>query len=153
MSENGGTEDALSGPHVLEYPYRRSLGPVLSRFFTDLRDQKLTGIRDASGRVLVPPQEYDPETAETLQDFVSVGPGGEVVSYTWVSKPRGKQPFDHPFAYALIRLDGADTPMLHAVDAGEESRISVGSRVRPRWAAEPVGGICDLACFELEEEE
>ena len=67
-------------------------------------------------------------------------------------EPRSKQPLDHPFAYALIRLDGADVPMLHAVDAGEESRISVGSRVRPRWAAEPVGGILDLACFELEEE-
>ena len=152
MNENSATGDALSGLHVLEYPYRRSLGPVLSRFFTDLRDRKLTGIRDASGRVLVPPQEYDPETAETLHDFVSVGPGGEVVSYSWVAEPRSKQPFDHPFAYALIRLDGADTPMLHAVDAGEESRISGGSRVRPRWAAEPGGSILDLACFEVEEE-
>ena len=65
---------------------------------------------------------------------------------------RSKQPFAHPFAYALIRLDGADTAMLHAVDAGEESRISVGSRVRPRWAAEPGGSILDLACFEVEEE-
>ena len=81
----------------------------------------------------------------------SVGPGGEVVSYTWVAEPRSKQPLDRPFAYALIRLDGADTPMLHAVDAVEESHISVGSRVKPRWADEPVGGIRDLACFELEE--
>lgn len=151
MSESGGMEDALSGPHVLEYPYRRSLGPVLSRFFTDLRDRKLTGIRDASGRVLVPPQEYDPETAEALHEFVPVGPGGEVVSYSWVAKPRSKQPLDRPFAYALIRLDGADTSMLHAVDAVEESRISVGSRVQPRWAEEPGGGIRDLACFEVED--
>ena len=151
MNQIPGAEDVLSGPHVLEYPYRRSLGPVLSRFFTDLRDRKLTGIRDAAGRVLVPPQEYDPQTAAALHEFVSVGPGGEVVSYSWVAKPRRKQPFDRPFAYALIRLDGADTPMLHVVDAVEESHISVGSRVKPRWADEPVGGILDLACFELEE--
>ena len=31
--------DVLRGPHVLEYPYKRSLGPVLSRFFTSLRDR------------------------------------------------------------------------------------------------------------------
>ena len=151
MSETNGVEDALTGPHVLEYPYRRSLGPVLSRFFTDLRDRKLTGIRDGAGRVLVPPQEYDPVTAETLDEFVSVGPGGEVISYSWVAKPRSKQPLDRPFAYALIRLDGADTSMLHAVDAVDESRISVGSRVKPRWADEPGGGIRDLACFDLED--
>jgi len=151
MSESPVAEDALSGLHVLEYPYRRSLGPVLSRFFTDLRDRKLTGIRDASGRVLVPPQEYDPVTAEALGEFVPVGPGGEVISYSWVAEPRTKQPLDRPFAYALIRLDGADTCLLHAVDAVEESRISVGSRVKPRWADEPGGGIRDLDCFELED--
>ena len=50
-----------------------------------------------------------------------------------------------------IRLDGADTPLLHAVDAGDESRLSIGARVRPRWAEEPTGGITDLACFELED--
>jgi uncharacterized OB-fold protein len=140
----------LRGPHVLEYPYRRSLGPVLARFFNDLRDGKLVGIRTKKGRVLVPPQEYDPETSEALDEFVEVGPGGEVVSWSWVSKPRKKQPLQRPFAFALIRLDGADGSMLHAVDAGDESKLSVGTRVVPRFAAEPSGGIRDLVCFELE---
>ena len=80
-----------------------------------------------------------------------VGPAGEVVSWSWVSKPRAKQPLDRPFAFALIRLDGADTPMLHAVDAGEESRLVAGVRVVPRWAAKPSGGIRDIECFELED--
>ncbi len=80
-----------------------------------------------------------------------MGPGGEIVSFAWVSKPREKQPLDHPFAYALIRLDGADTSMLHAVDAGDESKIAIGKRVVPRFSDAPSGGITDLACFELEE--
>jgi uncharacterized OB-fold protein len=100
---------------------------------------------------VVPPQEYDPQTGETLDEFVEVGPGGRIVSWTWVPDPRPKQPLDRPFAYALIQLDGADTALLHAVDAGEESRLSVGARVVPRWAEEPSGGITDLACFELED--
>jgi uncharacterized OB-fold protein len=147
---NTASEGSLRGPHVLEYPYRRSLGPVLSRFFTGLRDRRFVGIRTRRGRVLVPPQEYDPETGEGLDEFVDVGPGGSVVSWSWVARPRPTQPLDHPFAYALIRLDGADTSMLHAVDAGSEAKLSVGARVVPRWAEEPRGGITDIACFELE---
>ncbi|MEM7409453.1 MAG: OB-fold domain-containing protein [Myxococcota bacterium] len=143
--------DVLRGPHVLEYPYKRSLGPVLSRFFTSLRDRKFEGIKSQDGKVLVPPQEYDPYTGEALSEWVSVGPGGKVVSWSWVSKPRTKQPLNHPFAYALIQLDGADVPLLHAVDAGEESRLSIGARVQPRWADEPKGGINDVVCFTLEE--
>lgn len=142
--------EVLRGPHVLEYPYKRSLGPVLSRFFTSLRDRQFEGIRTRDGKVLVPPQEYDPQTGEALSEFVPVGPGGEIVSWSWVSKPRKKQPLDRPFAYALIRLDGADVPLLHAVDAGSESALAVGARVVPRWAPEPVGGIRDVLCFELE---
>ena len=101
--------------------------------------------------MLVPPQEYDPETGEPTTDFVDVGPGGKVVSYTWVTKPRTKQPLDRPFAYALIQLDGADTSLLHAVDAGDEAKIAIGSRVKPRFAADPQGGIRDIECFELED--
>jgi uncharacterized OB-fold protein len=142
--------EVLRGPHVLEYPYRRSLGPVLGRFFNDLRDGKLVGIKTKKGKVIVPPQEYDPETGETLDEFVDVGPGGEVVSWSWVSKPRRKQPLQKPFAFALIRLDGADMPMLHAVDAGDESKLEAGTRVVARFAPEPSGGIRDIVCFDLE---
>lgn len=140
-------EGVLRGPHVLEYPYRRSLGPVLGRFFDALRSGRLVGIRTRKGKVLVPPQEYDPDTGEGLEEFVDVGPGGEVVSFAWVGRPRRNQPLQHPFAYALIRLDGADTSMLHVVDAGEESSIAIGTRVVPRFAAEPAGGIRDIECF------
>jgi uncharacterized OB-fold protein len=51
-----------------------------------------------------------------------------------------------------VQLDGADTAMLHAVDAGEESKMRTGMRVRVRWREETVGEILDIACFEPEEE-
>jgi uncharacterized OB-fold protein len=152
MAQTLDAGEVLRGPHVLEYAYRRSLGPVLGRFFTELLERKLVGIRTKSGSVLVPPQEYDPRTGEALDEFVDVGPGGEVVSWSWVSRPRPKQPLPHPFAFALIRLDGADASLLHAVDAGDESALFPGVRVVPRWAEEPSGGIRDIVCFDLEEE-
>ena len=135
---------------VLAYPYRRSVGPVMGRFFGALREQRLEGIRGADGRVLVPPAEYDPVTGEALADFVEVGPGGVVTTWAWVVTPRAKHPLDRPFAWALVRLDGADTAFLHAVDAGDASRMRTGLRVRPRWRTERVGSIRDIECFEPE---
>jgi uncharacterized OB-fold protein len=150
MSRQTQTKGVLSAPHVLEYPYRRSVGPVLSRFFTGLRDRKLVGVATTTGRVLCPPAEADPDTGASVSDrFVEVGPGGVIESWTFVSNPREKQPLSRPFAYALIRRDGADTALLHAVDA-DPARLRTGVRVRPRWRAETVGEIGDIECFELE---
>ena len=56
---------------------------------------------------------------------------------------------DRPFAWALIKLDGADVPMVHCVAAGAESELATGARVRAVWADEPKGFITDIRCFEL----
>lgn len=139
--------DVLSAPHRLEFPYRRSVGPVLGRFLAGLRDGRLAGIRGRDGRVIVPPQEYDPVTAEPLDEWVPVGPGGVVLSWAWIAEPLPNQPLDRPFAWALVRLDGADTGLLHAVDAGDEGAMRTGMRVAVRWREERVGDIRDIACF------
>jgi len=139
----------LTAPYVLEYAYRRSVGPVIGRFLGGLRDGRIEGVRLPSGKVLVPPAEYDPDTGEPSGDFVEVGPEGAVTAWCWEASPRPRQPLDRPFAWALIRLDGADTAMLHAVDAGANERMRAGARVRVRWAAERTGAITDIACFEL----
>jgi uncharacterized OB-fold protein len=144
------SEAILSATHVIQYDYRRSVGTVLGRFFTGLRQRKLLGVRTASGRVLVPPAEYDPETGESASEIVEVGPGGVVTSWTWQARLRPQHPLERPFAWALIRLDGADTSLLHAIDAGEASAMKTGMRVVPRWSDAPRGGIGDIACFEPE---
>jgi uncharacterized OB-fold protein len=142
----------LSATHVLEYTYQRSVGPVLGRFFTSLRDGKIEGVKTRAGRVLVPPMEHDPETGESISDdWVEVGPVGTVTTWAWVAEPRDQHPLDHPFAFALVKLDGADTAMLHAVDAGSESAMRTGMRVRARFADAPAGGITDLTCFTPED--
>ena len=63
------------------------------------------------------------------------------------AKPRARQPVSRPFAYALIRLDGAATPLLHVVDSGSEQAMQTGMRVRARWADQPVGAITDIQAF------
>ena len=140
----------LSAPHAIEYPYTRSVGTVIGRFLGGLSERKIFGIRSADGRVLVPPPEYDPVTSETLGELVEVGQAGVVTTWAWVASPRRKHPLDRPFAWALIRLDGADTALLHAVDARDEAKMRTGMRVRVRWRDETVGEIQDITCFEPE---
>jgi uncharacterized OB-fold protein len=129
---------------TLEYPYTRTTGPVIGPFLTGLRDGRILGNR-CGERVLCPPLEYDPETSELLEpEFVEVGPGGTVRSWTWVAHPTPKHPFDHPFAFALIQLDGADTPIVHAVDAGSMEAMATGMRVAAQYRGERDGAITDV---------
>ena len=140
--------DVLESPFVLEYEYKRSLGPIIGRFLTGLRERRIEGVRTRTGRVLVPPTEYDPETGDPVEDWVELGQQGEVITWTWVSAPRPTHPLQRPFAWALVRLDGAHSAMIHAVDA-PQATMATGLRVRVRWRDETVGSIRDIACFEV----
>lgn len=145
-------EPPLSAPLKLSFDYTRSVGSVLGRFFTELRGRHVVGIRGSDGRVLVPPAEFDPVTYEPLTEIVPVASVGTVLSWTWQPEPLAGQPLVRPFAWALIKLDGADTPLLHAVDVGVEGSadsIDTGARVRVHWVDEPVGAITDIAYFTL----
>lgn len=134
----------LSAPVTVAFDYTRSTGPVLGRFLSGIRDGRFVGARLADGRVAVPPPEFDPVSHAATADFVDLPDTGTVTSWTWVSEPVKHQPFDRPFAFALITLDGADTPFLHAVDVASPEEISTGLRVRARWGAERSGVITDV---------
>jgi uncharacterized OB-fold protein len=56
---------------------------------------------------------------------------------------------DRPFAWAMIRLDGADVPMIHCVAASAEEDLATGARVQAVWADETRGFITDIRFFEL----
>jgi uncharacterized OB-fold protein len=135
------------------FPYKRSLGPVIGAFMTALTEQRILGIR-AGDRVIVPPLEWDPRNGDELDgtQMVEVGPAGAVETWTWVDSPTIQHPLDRPFAFAYIRLDGASTPMLHAVDAGSPGAMSTGMRVAPRWKGTRIGHITDIAAFVPGEE-
>ncbi|MCX7620727.1 MAG: OB-fold domain-containing protein [Acidimicrobiales bacterium] len=160
--------DVLVAPSTIEYPFRRTTGPVIGAFLTALREGFLVGIKSSDGKVIVPPVEYDPYTADALTEIVEVGDAGEVTAWSWVAEPLDGQPLDRPFAFALIKLDGADTAMLHVVDTGgDPAAIATGMRVRARWkpprpvgaseeddatGAHRVGSILDIECFVPEGE-
>jgi uncharacterized OB-fold protein len=136
--------DSFVAPLEVAYPYKRTVGTTLSRFFNSMIEGRLEGTRGSDGKVYCPPAEFDPIT-----EWVSVAETGTVSAWAWQATPQPDQPLARPFAWALVLLDGTDVPMLHAVDAGSIERIRTGARVKVRWAEQRSGGITDIACFDL----
>ena len=144
------SKDLLRAPFELAYNYKRSNGPVMSKFFEALGEQKILGTKSSTGKVFSPAAEFDPETHESLKEIVEVGPGGAVESFSWIETPQHHHLIKEPFAFALIKLDGADTCMLHMVANCNEADLSIGSRVTANWSEVQDQRITDIKFFTLE---
>ena len=134
---------------VSEFPYKHSTGEVIGRFLAGLQAQGIWGQRVAGQGVVVPPLGYSESDGSAGGEWVEVKPTGTVTGVAVVREPiPGFHPSDKPFAFVLVKLDGADTALAHVVTGGLE-QLRVGSRVEVVWAAERTGTIRDIACFRL----
>jgi uncharacterized OB-fold protein len=137
---------------VLEFPYKHSTGEVVGRFLAGLKEQKtIWGRRVAGQGVVVPPLDYSEIDGSADGEWVRVSDEGVVTAVAVVRTPIERlHPFTTPFAFVLVRLDGADTAMAHVVKDRLDA-LRVGSRVRAVWApdGERHGTIRDIGCFEL----
>lgn len=140
--------DLLQVRHPLAWVYERSTGPIFGRYLAGLRAGVLFGGRGPWGEVVVPPPEAFPN-GQAVTELVAVGPGGVVTGWTWQAVPRPGLPLNVPFAWALVLLDGATGPMVHAVAAPSIDAMATGVRVTARWRDERRGEPGDLVCFDL----
>lgn len=132
-------DGSFSAPLEVAYPYSRTLGPTLSRFFTALRDRRIEGNVGSDGRVYSPPAEFDPITGAPLTEWVELADTGTITSWCWDP--------EQSCAWALVTIDGADVPMMHRVSVDGPDQLSTGMKVRAKWADETVGGVTDIECF------
>lgn len=154
MSEQVHVEDGLlTAPFLLEYSYKRTVGPIIGAFLTGLRDGKILGAKTVRGPVICPPQEYDPVTGEDIAELVEVGRSGVLNAFAIVQHPLPSHPKRVPFAFALVQLDGADTAMTHVVIAEDLGVLKRGMRVQAVFAEERLGFITDIDHFRPETEE
>lgn len=126
--------------HV-KIPFAYAAGRGGSRFLAALRDQGLIlGARCSTcDRVLCPARSFCPRCGAGTGDFVAVGPGGRLTS--WTELPgRG--------VLGLIVLDGADTAICHRLLG--PGPWNGGDRVRARLAADRSGSILDIEGFDAE---
>ena len=136
----------ISTPMRLEY--RFTPGRAASRFLRHVEQGELLGQRCPNCRkVYIPPRGACAACGVPTDEEVPVADKGTVTTFCVVNVPFYGQKIEIPYVSATILLDGADTGLLHAVDAGDESRMATGMRVEVRWRDERVGEIQDIACF------
>jgi uncharacterized OB-fold protein len=148
----GATIEPMHAEQTMEFPYKHSTGETIGRFLAGLKEQKtIWGQRVAGQGVVVPPLGYSEVDASPAGEWVAVKDTGTVTAAAVVHAPLERlHPFAEPFAYVLIKLDGADTAFAHVVK-DDLGRLEVGARVQAEWApdGERKGHVRDIVCFRI----
>lgn len=133
----------------IRVPYTWKAGETASRYFIGLRDEKKIYGRHCPkcGKVLVPARKVCPFCTVLTDDWVALVGTGTVETFTIVRRDLPIQPRKAPFAYALIRLDGADTGFLHLLGEVDPEAVREGMRVEAVFAQERKGSPLDIAYF------
>jgi len=133
----------------LEIPYRYFAGEFLSRFFVELRDhKKISGVRcPQCAKVVFPPRSVCGRCLTSLEEWVELGETGTLQSYTVVRYSEPIHPLPAPFILGLIKLDGADTSILHLVGEMDPSRLKAGLRLQAVFKEQREGSISDILYF------
>ena len=136
--------------------YTHALGETASWFYVQIRDNaKIFGRRcGKTGRVLVPPRAFSDQTLEPTTEWVEVGPGGRIETFTIVYEEFQNLP-PPPYAFGYVMLDGADTAIggffkgVDLTDAAKAAgQLKVGTRIVTKFADERKGDMLDF-WFEL----
>jgi uncharacterized protein len=135
-------------PGELSVSFRYTPGVGNSAFFEALRDRGVfVGARcDRCEITYVPARIFCERCLRELEPGVECGPGGELVSWTIARIDVDERPLDRPVTYGMIRLDGADTVLLHRlIDLNGDPEI--GMRLLAVLAADRDGSILDVEGF------
>lgn len=134
----------------ISVPYSWTAGSTLSRWYCELRDNgKLwANCCPTCGTVFVPPKAKCIHCYQEPHDWVELPGTGTVETYTVVRYEEPKlHPRKAPFVYGLIKMDGADTCLLHFIDEIEPEKVKVGMRVEAVLEEEREGNILDIRHF------
>lgn len=142
-------------PGKWEIEYEYAAGKVLTEFFKALKEGKILGAKCPScRRVLMPPRSFCERCMTETSELVEVSDEGELLNFIIVYRKFYGLP-DPPYAVGLIRLDGADEPILHfvgGVDLSSPHRalkvLRPGMRVKAVWNDARSGSILDIKHFE-----
>jgi uncharacterized protein len=135
-------------PGELSVSFRYTPGVGNTAFFEALRDRGVfLGSRcDDCGVTYLPARIFCERCLAELEPSVECGPEGELLSWTLVRVDVDDHPLDRPVTYGLVRMDGADTVLLHRLVDVDEGP-SIGMRVRAVLATEREGSILDVEGF------
>ena len=151
MKKGFDTSDCFTVEGKLALPYSYFAGKVGSRFLTTIRDEnRIMGIKcNRCDKVFVPPRQTCDVCLEDLRDnWVDVQNQGKVTNFTVVRYQDKHLPRKPPYILAMIRLDGADTSLVHILEGVDFDQVHVGLNVRAVFAEDTTSTILDIDHFE-----
>ncbi len=133
----------------INVPYSWWAGETAERFFLALRDdKKIMGTScSVCKKVFVPPRKVCPLCFKENMAWVEVSSEGILESFTIVRRQLASLPRKAPVIFGLVKLDGADTSILHYIEDAGHKYIKTGMRVAAEFNEERSGSIQDIACF------
>ncbi len=134
----------------IKVPYAWQAGETASHFLLSLKNEaKFVGKKCAKcTKVLVPPRKSCPYCFVETAEWVDVSDEGVVEAFTIVRRDTGIMPMKPPFAYAVIKLDGADTGLVHLLAEVELGEVKEGLRVKAVFDEERTGKMLDVKYFK-----
>jgi uncharacterized OB-fold protein len=149
MDAFAGVEPAVY-KSAINVPYHWWAGETATRFFAAIRDErKFMGTKCLKcSTVFLPPRKNCIYCFTENEEWVSLGNEGKLVSYTVARRPLAALPKKPPVIYGLIKLDGADTALLHMLDEVSPADLKIGMRMRAKFADERKGTIMDIEYFK-----
>lgn len=142
-------EPAILRQPVIYSDIQYEPGKVNSRFFGVLRDHgKICATRClACERTYVPPRASCNTCFGELNEWVVVEDTGTLESFTVVHEPGMLQPVVRPYVLGMVRLDGADTALVHYLGEVEPADVRIGMRVSAVFGDQRMGNIWDIRYF------
>lgn len=151
MCRREDASDCFVMPGKMALPNQYFAGRIGSKFIISLRDsKKILGVRcPQCDKVYIPPREYCEKDLTCLEGhWVELGNQGIVTNYTAVNYNDKHLPRRAPYILAMIKLDGADTPLAHIVEGVQPEQMSIGLKVKAVFADKPTNTILDISHFE-----
>jgi uncharacterized OB-fold protein len=136
----------------INVPYSWWAGDTATRFFVALRDEKkITATKcGACGKVFLPPRKVCPLCFTENAEWVNISDEGTVLTFSVARRQLAAIPQDRkvPVIWCLIKLDGADTAMLHYLDEIKPEDVTIGMRVKAVFSEKRKGTIRDISHFK-----
>ena len=141
--------EPLTYKSQINVPYSWWAGDTASRFLCALRDeQQILGTKCSKcSRVFIPPRKNCPTCFKANKDWIPLSGEGVVEAFTVARRQLTALSREVPVCFALIKLDGADTALLHYLGDVDPDAIRIGMRVKAQFAEERQGKITDIDYF------
>jgi len=158
------TEELIVLKKTISVNQRYATGPVMGKFFQGLKNKKIFGNRcPVCGRIQLPPREVCAVCRVKVDEFVEVGPKGELrlmeTVYYSSPDPLTGETRETPYAAINVLFDGCrgNEVMWHFLRKDQLDRVTMGrnskkgTRLRPVWREDRRGDVFDIQYFEIDE--